>query len=213
MGKSCCESKCDEIGQLRNKQAKVLKVVLAINAFMFVVEFGGGIISKSSALLADSMDMLGDATVYAFSLYVLNKSQIWRARASLLKGVIMAAFGVGILFQLIIRILTESVPVAETMGLVGFMALFANLWCLYLLYSRRQDDINMKSTWLCSRNDIIANTGVLGASYLVAVTQSAWPDWIVGSIISFLFISSAYGVIQESLTQTKKLGMESKAAG
>lgn len=199
--KRCCENKSKELELLKGKQATVLKVVLAINAFMFVIEFGGGVISKSSALLADSLDMFGDATVYAFSLYVLNKSQLWRARAGLLKGIIMAAFGIGILFQLVVRILTLEVPVSETMGLVGFMALFANLWCLYLLYSHRQDDINMKSTWMCSKNDIIANCGVLLASYLIAVTQSAWPDWIVGSAISLLFLSSAYEVIKASFAE------------
>jgi len=197
--KSCCESKCHELEKLRVKQGRVLKIVLAINAFMFVVEFGGGIVAKSSAVLADSLDMFGDATVYAFSLYVLNKTQIWRARAGLVKGVIMAAFGVGILFQLIVRILTETVPVTETMGLIGLIALFANVWCLYLLYTHRQDDITMRSTWMCSRNDIVANCGVLFASVLVAQTGSAWPDWIVGLTIATLFLSSAYQVIKDSL--------------
>lgn len=203
MGKSCCESKATELSHLREKQAKVLKIVLAINAFMFLIEFGGGIIAKSSAVLADSLDMFGDATVYAFSLYVLNKSSLWRARAGLLKGIIMAAFGIGILFQLVIRILTETVPVSQTMGFIGMLALAANAWCLYLLYTHRQDDINMKSTWVCSRNDIIANTGVLGASYLVAVTNAAWPDWIVGGTIATLFLVSAFQVIKESMLEMR----------
>lgn len=203
MGKSCCESKSLEFDKLRIKQGRVLKIVLAINAIMFLVEFGGGIIAKSSAVLADSLDMFGDATVYAFSLYVLNKSPLWRARASLLKGAIMAAFGIGILFQLIIRILTEEVPFSQTMGLIGVLALAANLWCLYLLYAHKQDDINMKSTWICSRNDIIANCGVLIASVLVAQTGSAWPDWIVGATISTLFLVSAFQVIRESMFEMR----------
>lgn len=203
MGKACCESKSTQLDKLRVRQGSVLKIVLAINAIMFLIELFGGIMARSSAVLADSLDMFGDATVYAFSLYVLNKSQLWRARAGLLKGVIMAVFGFGILAQLIYRIVSGSVPVAETMGLIGTMALAANLWCLYLLYTHRQDDINMRSTWICSRNDIIANCGVLIATYLVVKTGSAWPDWIAGATIALLFLSSAFGVIQESLKEKK----------
>ncbi len=211
MGKACCEAKSVELDKLRLRQGNVLKAVLIINALMFLIELGGGLMAKSSALLADSLDMFGDATVYAFSLYVLNKNQLWRARAGLLKGIIMALFGFGILVHLIYRIAVGTTPIAGTMGLIASLALFANLWCLYLLYTHRQDDINMKSTWICSRNDIIANCGVLLATYLVAKTGSAWPDWIAGATISILFLTSSFGVIQESIKEqrlflkTKKL--------
>lgn len=198
MGKSCCEAKSKELDQLRAKQGSVLKWVLAINAFMFVLEFSFGLLSRSSALMADSLDMFGDAAVYGFSLYALHRGSVWRARAGLSKGLIMAVFGVVVLGQTIYRLVTASVPEASTMGVIGSLALAANLVCLIMLYRHRGDDINMRSTWLCSRNDIIANVGVLGASALVAYTNSGVPDLVVGLAIATLFLKSAYEVITEA---------------
>lgn len=198
MGKSCCESKANELESLRIKQGSVLKWVLAINATMFVIEISFGLISRSSALMADSLDMFGDAAVYAFSLYALNRGSLWRARAGLSKGIVMAMFGLIVLGQTIYRILMGSVPEAETMGIIGGLALGANLVCLIMLYRHRVDDINMRSTWLCSRNDIIANVGVISASVLVAFTHSAFPDIVVGVIIGTLFLKSAFGVVAEA---------------
>ncbi|RYZ88925.1 MAG: cation transporter, partial [Proteobacteria bacterium] len=164
MGKSCCENKASELKTLRQKQGNVLKIVLVLNALMFVLEFAFGLISNSAALMADSLDMFGDATVYGFSLYALDRGVVWRARAGLLKGLIMAIFGVFVIGQVIYKIMLHVTPHAETMGVIGIVALAVNATCLYLLYSHRSDDINMRSTWLCSRNDIIANVGVIGAS-------------------------------------------------
>jgi cation diffusion facilitator family transporter len=198
MGKSCCEAKSAELAKLREKQGTVLKWVLGINALMFVVEFTFGWLSRSSALMADSLDMFGDAAVYGFSLFALNRGAIWRARAGLSKGVIMAIFGFVVLGQATYRFLTASVPVAETMGVIGAVALAANAICLFLLYSHRADDINMRSTWLCSRNDIVSNVGVIVASVLVGLLNSGWPDLIVGVAIACLFLKSAYEVINEA---------------
>lgn len=198
MGKSCCEAKSKELDQLRAKQGSVLKWVLAINAIMFVVEFSFGLFSRSSALMADSLDMFGDAAVYGFSLYALHRGNVWRARAGLSKGLIMALFGVVVLGQTIYRLVAGSIPEASTMGVIGGLALAANLVCLVMLYRHRGDDINMRSTWLCSRNDIIANVGVLGASALVAYTNSGIPDLVVGLAIATLFLKSAYEVITEA---------------
>jgi len=166
---------------------------------MFVVEFAGGIFASSTALMADSLDMLGDATVYAFSLFVLNRSAAWRTGVVRLKGAVMAAFGLGIIGQVIANAVLGSVPIAKTMGGIGFLALFANLGCLLLLRRHRNDDLNMRSTWLCSINDIIANGGVLLAAGLVALTQSKWPDLVIGTIIAIVFLSSAFKVLWESL--------------
>lgn len=198
MGKSCCEAKSAELAKLREKQGTVLKWVLGINALMFVVEFSFGWLSRSSALMADSLDMFGDAAVYGFSLFALNRGAIWRARAGLSKGVIMAIFGFVVLGQATYRFLTASVPVAETMGVIGAVALAANAICLVLLYSHRADDINMRSTWLCSRNDIVSNVGVIVASVLVGLLNSGWPDLVVGVAIACLFLKSAYEVINEA---------------
>lgn len=196
--KSCCEAKADDLKILREKQAKVLKAVLAINLVMFVVEFTGGWISLSTALMADSLDMLGDATVYGFSLYVLHKSEKWRASAALLKGVIIALFGLGVLAQAIYHALNDGLPAFEGMGLIGALALGANALCLYLLTRHKNDDLNMRSTYICSRNDIISNTGVLVAAALVWVTGSKWPDIAIGLVIAFVFLRSALPILWES---------------
>tara|TARA_Y100000768_G_scaffold316879_1_gene252036 strand:- start:3308 stop:3922 length:615 start_codon:yes stop_codon:yes gene_type:complete len=201
--KSCCEAKSTELDQLRTKQKKVLLIVLAINAIMFFVEFTFGILANSTALLADSLDMLGDATVYAFSLYVINKSIKWKASAALLKGVIITVFGLYVFGEAIYKTFFEVVPVAETMGIIGFLALTANGLCLALLLKHRDDDINMKSTWICSRNDIIANTGVLIAAICVSVFESKWPDIIMGLIIAFVFLKSAFHILKDSILEFK----------
>ncbi len=203
MSKSCCESKAFELEQLRVGQRNVLRTVLLINVLMFFVEFFSGWISRSSALTADSLDMLGDALVYGFSLYVINEGAIWRARAGLLKGYIMAAFGLFVLAQTTIRAVLAFPPVAETMGIVGGLALVANLICLALLFRHRSDDINMRSTWICSRNDILANVGTLTASLLVAATNRSWPDTIVGFTIAVVFLKSSLNVIIESKKELK----------
>lgn len=200
MSKSCCDDKESELEQLRVKQASVLKVVLAINAVMFLVEFSSGLITRSSALKADSLDMLGDAIVYGFSLYVLHRSDKWRNLAAALKGVIVVAFSIFVLIDTTFKVFSDSFPAFETMGVVGLLALLANAACLLLLLRHRNDDLNMKSTYICSRNDIISNTGVILAAFLVGLTQSKWPDIIVGYIIAALFFKSAYPILTESVT-------------
>jgi len=198
MSKSCCEAKASELEILREKQGSVLKWVLLINAVMFFVEFSFGVVSKSSALMADSLDMLGDAAVYAFSLYVLHKGAHWRARAGMAKGIVMALLGLGVLGQTIYRLSSGVLPTAETMGAIGLLALTANAICLFLLSKHKSDDINMKSTWICSRNDIISNVSVIVASLLVGVTGSGIPDWVVGFSIAALFLKSSVSVIREA---------------
>ena len=168
---------------------------------MFVIEFTTGWFSRSSALMADSLDMFGDAAVYAFSLYVLNKGSIWRAKAGLLKGGIMAVFGVFVFAQALYRFSSGSVPVFETMSAIGAFALAANTFCLVLLYRHRSDDITMRSTWLCSRNDIIANVGVLGASALVGYFNSGLPDVLIGGLIAGLFLKDSWSVIADARTE------------
>lgn len=203
MGKNCCENKSSELVKLREKQAVVLRIVMAINLFMFFVEFSWGMWAKSTALMGDSLDMLGDAIVYGFSLYVLHKSEKTRAMAAFLKGCIVVAFGLWVLFEAVGKMFSSSLPVAETMGVVGFLALIANIVCLIMLTRHKDDDINMKSTWVCSRNDIISNTGVLVAAAFVAITHSKWPDIIVGLIIAGLFLKSAWPILVESITVIK----------
>ena len=178
------------------RQRRVLLVVLWINAVMFLAELTTGLLAHSTALLADSVDMLGDAIVYGFSLYAIARGALWQARAALLKGGIMAAFGVGVLVEVALKLARGVVPSADLMGGMGLVALAANVVCLALLTRHRADDINMASAWVCSRNDLVANGGVLLAAGAVAVTASAWPDIVVGLMIAALFGSSAVKVIR-----------------
>ena len=134
---------CCEVREIPRDQRRVLHVVLGINVLMFLVESVAGLLANSTALFADSVDMLGDAIVYGFSLYVISRGLFWQARAALLKGVIMAAFGIGVLVQVAVKIARGLPPTVEVMGAVGTLALAANLLCLVLLWRRRTDDINM----------------------------------------------------------------------
>lgn len=206
MGKSCCQNKDAELEALKAEQSRLLTIVLLINAVMFVVEMGAGLYAHSSALKADSLDMLGDALVYGFSLYVVSKDQIWKARAALLKGMIMGIFGLGVLLETGFKIMAPVTPYSSTMLSIGLLAFAANAICLILLTRHKSDDINMKSVWICSRNDIIANSGVLLAAGAVFMTGSHWPDVIMGTLMATLFLQSSVGVIQEARAEQKAAG-------
>ena len=190
----CCSDKACDIEALRNRQGGVLKIVLLINAVMFVVEATAGLAAHSTALLADSLDMLGDALVYGFSLYVLAKGARWQAISALFKGFIMAAFGIFVFGEAVYKIIYPVFPVAETIGIIGAVALLANSLCLALLWRHRSDDINMHSVWLCSRNDIVANTSVLLTAAFVWLLGSGLPDIIIGIFIATVFLRSAFYV-------------------
>jgi Co/Zn/Cd efflux system component len=210
----CCEAKAGELAAIRSRHGRVLGAVLAINAFMFIVEFGAGLVSGSSALLADSLDMLGDSLVYGFSLFVIHRSLTWHARAALLKGAIMALFGVAVLFAVAFKLQSATPPAVPTMAAIGMLALAANALCFSLLWRHRADDINLRSTWLCSRNDLIANVAVLLAAVLVAWSSSGWPDIFVGLGIAILFLRTAVVVIRESFEELGRArGSVSEGAG
>jgi len=201
---ACCDDTTCGTGELKGRQRSVLIKVLLINAVMFVVEVTAGLLANSTALLADSLDMLGDTLVYGFSLYVIARDAKWQAISALIKGLIMLAFGLFVFSEALYKMLYPVVPIAETMGIIGVMALVANATCLLLLNLHRDDDINMHSVWLCSRNDIIANVSVLIAGGLVWLLHSGWPDIIVGMGIAGLFLRSAFHVLTASIKQMKK---------
>ncbi len=194
----CCEAQTEELAALRIRQGRILWIVLAVNLVMFCLEFGAGYLASSTALLGDSLDMLGDTFVYAFSLYVLNKSAVWRSRAALSKGLIMLIFGIGVLLEAGLKLHAGGLPGVSTMAGVGALALVANTYCFVLLSRHRADDLNLRSTWLCSRNDLVANSAVLVAAALVAQFQSLWPDIVVGVGIAVLFLRTAVTVLRES---------------
>ena len=189
--RDCCEFPTD----ISTGQRRVLKIVLGINATMFGMEFIAGLVAHSTALLADSVDMLGDAIVYGFSLYAIGRGPMWQARAALLKGGIMAALGLGVLGEIATKLARGLVPAAQMMTGIGLLALVANALMLVLLWRHRADDLNMSSAWLCSRNDVVANVAVLLAAGGVTVTSSAWPDIVIGLAIAALFTASAREIL------------------
>lgn len=200
----CCEDKGCEVGALRESHGRVLWMVMAINATMFVVEGYAGIVAQSTSLLADALDMLGDALIYAFSLFVLHRSAQWQARAAMAKGIFMMAFGLAVLAEAAHKALVPAMPLPMTMGIVGAIALAANLACFLMLYRHRADNLNMSSTWLCSRNDLIANASVIAAAGATAVLASRWPDIVVGVAIAALFLRSAFTVIRAARVELRQ---------
>jgi cation diffusion facilitator family transporter len=194
----CCEDKRCEIDAMRANHARVLWIVLALNAAMFIVEAAAGLSAHSTSLLADALDMLGDAWVYGFSLFVLARSARWQAGAALTKGGFMLVFGLGVLAEAAWKLAHPVLPQVGTMGVVGSLALVANLICAVLLFRHRADNLNMRSTWQCSKNDLIANLGVLLAAVGSHLTHAQGPDILVGVAIACLFLHSAVGVLRAS---------------
>lgn len=182
---------------------RVLVVALVINVAMFGVELLGGLRSGSVSLLADAVDFLGDAANYGVSLWVLGKSPLMRANAALLKGLSMGAFGVFVLGKAGWNALSGGVPEPVTMGVIGVLALLANVAVALMLYAWREGDANMRSVWLCSRNDAIGNLAVMGAALGVLGTGSALPDLLVAGVMALLALSGARAVIAQAVAERR----------
>jgi Co/Zn/Cd efflux system component len=206
MSASCCEHKGEALAAVarRAETRRVLITVLVINVVMFFVEFGAGVIASSAALMADSLDMLGDALVYMVSLYAIDRSARWQAGTALFKGVFILALGLGVAIQIVLKILYGVPPSSQLMLIFGTLALVANLFCLRLLWSFRKDNVNLSSTFECSRNDVMANLGVIVAAGAVAWFDSPWPDIAVAVVIAGLFLRSAGRVIADAWTHYRK---------
>lgn len=183
---------------------KALWIALFINILMFVVEMFGGMYAHSSALWADALDFFGDAVNYGVSLAVLAASLYWRATVALAKGLVMALFGVVVLAKVIYAYIVGIPPEAMTMGMIGVLALIANLVTALILYAFRDGDSNMKSVWLCSRNDAIGNAAVIFAAIGVFGTGSLWPDLIVAMIMASLGLTGGYQVVKKALQERKQ---------
>jgi Co/Zn/Cd efflux system component len=151
---SCCADKACALEQLRERQSSTLRIVFILNVALCAIELVAGLIAGSVALLADSLDSLGDALVYGFSLYVVGRAVLWKVRAALAKAAVMGLFGAFVLGQLVYKLLFPQIPAYETMGAVGALALLVNATCCAALWRHRGEDINMRSVWLCSRNDM-----------------------------------------------------------
>lgn len=170
---------------------RALWAVIAINAVMFVVEIAAGSLAGSQALQADALDFLADSVTYGLSLAVIGMPLIRRANVALCKGVSLIAMGLWVFGSTLWQVLILGLPSAEVMGVVGFLALAANLASVAILLRYKDGDANVRSVWLCSRNDAIGNVAVIGAAGGVALTQTAWPDLIVAGLMAGLFLSSA----------------------
>lgn len=199
----CCESSATGKHGWDCRYRRILWIILFINAGMFVVEIGSGIYSGSQSLLADALDFFGDAANYAISLYVLNKTISLRAKASLLKGATMGVFGLWVLGSTIYKAIIVGVPHAEVMGIIGFLALIANIVSAALLYKYRGGDSNRESVWICSRNDAIANVAVILAAGGVFLTGTKWPDLFVAFIIAGLALSGSWRIIRTAKDELK----------
>lgn len=177
---------------------RILWAALIINAAMFAVELGAGFRSNSVSLLADAIDFLGDAANYGVSLAVLSMALTWRAKAALLKGTSMLGFGAFVLARAVWVAKTGSVPEAATMGSIGLLALIANVTVALMLYTYRTGDANMRSVWLCSRNDALGNIAVMLAALGVLGTGTAWPDLAVAAVMASLAIWGGASVIRQA---------------
>lgn len=189
-----------------DRQRGTLQIVLAINAIMFFVIVAAALYGKSTALLADSLDNLGDALTYVLSLYAVSRGATVKAKVALLKGglIFLAAFTVAA--QIIYKLFIPTIPVFEIMGAFSLLGLAANSLCLFLLWRHRHEDINMSSVWECSRNDIVSNLSVFVAAGAVWFTDSGWPDIVVASGLVWLLIRSAIRVISSAMLELREKG-------
>lgn len=202
MSAPCCEHETPPAQALAPanlaRYRKILWVALIVNAALFAVEIAAGLQAGSLSLLADAIDFAGDATNYAVSLAVLASALAWRARAAILKALSMMAFGLFILGRTVWAVWHGAVPEAMTMGVVAVLALTANLGVAWLLYAWREGDANMRSVWLCTRNDAIGNLAVLTAALGVFGTGTAWPDLLVASLMASLALQSGWAVLRQA---------------
>lgn len=183
---------------------RILMVVGTINLLMFLVETFGGQLAGSVALQADALDFLADFITYTGSLLVIGKSLKIRARVALLKGISLAVMGVYVFGATIYRVYVLGIPEVLTMSVIGFLALATNATSVLLLYRWRNGDANVRSVWLCSRNDAIGNVAVLFAAGLVALTNTGWPDVTVAGIMALLFLNSSWQIIRQALGEHRK---------
>lgn len=198
MSNHCCASGSGESALNDPRWRRILWIALLINAAMFAVEIVAGVAADSRALQADALDFLGDAANYAISLGVAGMALAWRARAALFKAVTMLAFGLWVLGSALWGFLAGTAPHAETMGLIGALALAANVAVALMLYRYRMGDANMRSVWICSRNDAIGNLAVLGAALGVFGTGQNWPDLLVATIMATLAIWGSVEVYRQA---------------
>jgi Co/Zn/Cd efflux system component len=198
----CCNNDYS-LEQLHERQRGTLQIVLAINALMFLVIVAAALYAKSSALLADSLDNLGDALTYGLSIYAVSKGATIKAKVALFKGILIFLAAFTVIAQIAYRLFVPSVPVFEVMGIFSILGLAANSICLFLLWRHRHEDVNMSSVWECSRNDIASNISVFVAAGAVWFTGSGWPDIVVALGLTWLLMRSAIRVISSAMAELR----------
>jgi Co/Zn/Cd efflux system component len=198
----CCDNSCS-LDALRERQRGTLHMVLGINAVMFLVIAAGALYGNSTALLADSLDNLGDALTYGLSLYAVSRGAVVKAKVALLKGALILLAACVVAVQIVYKLVVPSVPLFEVMGLFSLLGLAANSLCLYLLWRHRHDDLNMSSVWECSRNDIASNLSVFVAAGVVWLTGSGWADLLVALGLVWLLMRSAIRVISSAMAELR----------
>jgi len=200
MSTHCCDHVAPKLDAIVNlaRYRKILWIALLVNAAMFLVEIVAGVQSESLSLLADAVDFAGDAMNYAVSLAVLASALAWRARAAMLKALSMMGFGLYVLSAALWSVWNGGMPLATTMGAIALVALVANIAVAWMLYAFREGDANMRSVWLCSRNDAIGNLAVFIAALGVFGTGSAWPDLAVASLMAALALHGGWTVLQQA---------------
>ena len=199
MSGSCHHHDAPTTARLRH----ILIIVLIVNAAMFGVEITAGLAAKSVSLQADALDFLGDAATYAITLFVLTMSLRWRAGAALLKGISMGLFGIFVLAMAAWQAINGTLPGFQVMGAVGFAALAANVFCALLLIRFREGDSNMRSVWLCSRNDAISNVAVMIAAAAVFASETGWPDIAVAVVMASLALTASWQVVRHALSELR----------
>ena len=204
MGKDCC---AQETAPVDAGFRVVLCIALGVNLAMFLIEVVAGVVAGSVSLLADALDFFGDAANYGISLIVLGMALQWRARAALIKGLSMGLFGLWVIGTAVGHAFGGSIPEAATMGAVGFLALAANVGVAMLLFQYRGGESNMRSVWLCSRNDAIGNVAVILAATGVFATGTRWPDLLVAVIMASLALTAAAQVVRQSFGEMKAISM------
>ena len=189
---------------MNDEYKRRLMLVTAINVGMFVVEFSAGRLAGSQALQADALDFFADGVTYALSFWAIGRPQRVRTGAAVVKGVSLLAMGIWIAATTLYQFFVHGVPEAQVMGLIGFLALGANLLSVYLLFAYKDGDANIRSVCLCSRNDAIGNVAVMVAAVLVAWLNSGAPDLIVAGVMAALFLTSSYQILQQSWAEWKE---------
>lgn len=212
MAGGCCGG-CETVSPDQDKGwRRVLWIALAINAGMFAVEIVAGVAAQSAALKADALDFLGDSANYAISLGVAGLALQWRARAALAKGASLLLLGVWVLASTVWMAIAGTLPRAETMGVIGTLALVANLACAAMLWRYRGGEANRQSVWICSRNDAIGNLAVVAAAFGVFGTGTAWPDLTVAAILAGLGVSGGWQIIRQARVELKSVRPDRIAA-